>query len=362
MSGKKWFASIIIMCLAALLVLSGCVFWTDPFFHYRSPRDYFYYDLEEQRYQNDGITRHFDYDAIITGTSMCENFSASEFDSVFGTNSIKVTFSGATYKEIEENLKASFNSGHSPKYVLRGLDYSLLVRDKDELRLDMGQYPDYLTNKNPFDDVKYLLNRDAIVNYTLPILLRYLKGQEGGHTSFDSYSYTASRNTFDSAVVLNGRTSFADPVTINEATEDETNMLTGNIEYNVISMAKEHPETTFLYFFPPYSMDYFGIIREEGNLSKELEYKRQAIDMMLEYDNIHVYSFTMATDITTDLDRYRDPAHYDEDVNSWIIQKIGECEVSGAESEYRITKDNVEEYSVKEKELLENFDYNSLIG
>ena len=106
MSGKKWFASMIIMCLAALLVLSGCVFWTDPFFHYRSPRDYFYYDLEEQRYQNDGITRHFDYDAIITGTSMCENFSASEFDSVFGTNSIKVTFSGATYKEIEENLRA----------------------------------------------------------------------------------------------------------------------------------------------------------------------------------------------------------------------------------------------------------------
>ena len=40
--------------------------------------------------------------------------------------------------------------------------------------------------------------------------------------------------------------------------------------------------------------------------------------MMLEYDNIHVYSFTMATDITADLDRYRDPAHYDEDVNSWI--------------------------------------------
>ena len=37
------------MCLAALLVLSGCVFWTDPFFHYRSPRDYFYYDLEEQK-------------------------------------------------------------------------------------------------------------------------------------------------------------------------------------------------------------------------------------------------------------------------------------------------------------------------
>ena len=121
MSGKKWFISMIIMSIATLLIIAGCVFWTDPFFHYRKPKDYLYYELVDQRFQNDGITKHFDYDSIITGTSMCENFLASEFDELFGTNSIKVCYSGATYKEINDNLKVAYNSGHSPKYVLTKL-------------------------------------------------------------------------------------------------------------------------------------------------------------------------------------------------------------------------------------------------
>ena len=48
--------------------------------------------------------KHFDYDAIITGTSMTENFLSSEFDSLFGVNSVKTTFSGASYKEINQNF------------------------------------------------------------------------------------------------------------------------------------------------------------------------------------------------------------------------------------------------------------------
>ena len=37
------------------------------------------------------------------------------------------------------------------------------------------------------------------------------------------------------------------------ATEEEKQMREGNIEQNVVSLAREHPETTFIYFFPPYS-------------------------------------------------------------------------------------------------------------
>ena len=361
MSGKKWFYSSLILLAVSLLAIGGCVFWTDPFFHYRSPRPYLFYDLEEQRYQNDGITKHFDYDAIITGTSMTENFSASEFDRAFGTTSIKVPFSGATYKEIEENLKVSYDSGHAPKYVLRGLDYTLLVRGKDELRLDMGEYPEYLTNRNPFDDVKYLLNKDAVVTYTIPMLIGYLKGEEGGHTSFDVYSYTASHNQFSKENALAGRTSFSDPSQTNAVTEEETRMVSENITSNVLDVASQHPETTFLYFFPPYSMVYFGGLKEDGDLEKELEYKKQAIEMMLEYDNIHIYSFTTETDITADLDRYRDQAHYDENVSSWIIEKIAEAENGQGVSPFRITGENVKQYLDAERDLLMNYDYNSLI-
>ena len=82
---------------------------------------------------------------------------------------------------------------------------------------------------------------------------------------------------------------------------------------------------------------------------------------MLEYDNIHIYSFTTATDITADLDRYRDQAHYDENVSSWIIEKIAESENGQNPSDFRITRDNAMQYLDEEKDLLMNYDYNSLI-
>ena len=39
----------------------------DPYFHYHGPFSSFSYRLYEERYINDGISRHFNYDAIITG-------------------------------------------------------------------------------------------------------------------------------------------------------------------------------------------------------------------------------------------------------------------------------------------------------
>ncbi len=360
MNGKKWFVSILVMTVTALVIIAGCVFWTDPFFHYRKPRDFFYYRLYDQRSQNDGITKHFDYNSIITGTSMAENFKQSQFDSLFGTNSIKITYSGATYKEINDNLKVAYNSGHRPNYVLRPLDYSLLVRDKDELRLDMGEYPVYLTNDNPFDDIKYLINKDVIGRYVVPLFVEYMKGTPGGHTDFDEYSYTAFLHNYCKDAALNGRTEFNDPEKVNDVSEDELMMMVENVRANVTDLAKDHPETVFLYFYPPYSMAYFGGLWEAGDLDKMMVYKKAATELMLQYDNIHVYDFATAIELTENLERYRDEGHYDAEMNEWIIDRIAE-EESGSDSQFRVTRDNADAYLESEKEALENYDYRSLI-
>ncbi len=363
MTGKKWFRAFLILMLVLLVFTGSLVAFVDPFFHYGAPKDYFFYRLYDQRSQNDGITRRFDYDAIITGTSMMENCKASVFDGLFGTNSIKVTYAGATYKEIDDNLRASYESGHDVKIVYRALDYSLLLKDKDEMRLDMGEYPVYLTNKNPFDDVKYLLNRDVIINYVLPTLGRFVLGREGGHTSFDEYSYSGDGSTYSRDIVLSLIPPFSDPVQVNPKTEDESLMLSENIEQNVVALAREHPETTFIYFFPPYSMAYWGSVRTEGNLDKQIEYVRQAARQCLECDNIHLYCFAFEEDITSNLDLYRDVAHYSPEINDDIMEKIYSCEngdYDSMEPQLRLTLENYEDYFDTLKEYLENYDYNSL--
>lgn len=107
------------------------------------------YKFAGERYMNDGIVRHFNYDAIITGTSMTQNFKTSTLDMLFGTQSIKTSFSGATNKELADNLDRAFSANSGIKMVVRSLDTYGLVQDKDLYASDFD-FPTYLTNNNPF--------------------------------------------------------------------------------------------------------------------------------------------------------------------------------------------------------------------
>jgi hypothetical protein len=362
MTGKKWLRNFILLMLISLVLTGGVVAYVDPFFHYGPPKDHFFYRLFEQRSQNDGITRFFDYDAIITGTSMAENFKTSVFDEEFGTDSIKVPYSGATYREINDNLKRSYESGHDVKYVLRPLDYSQLITDKDLLREDMGEYPEGLYNSNPFDDVKYLLNRDVIINFTLPAMAGAVRGKEGGWTSFDDYSYTGDMNEFGRDAVLLDRGEYLD-ARQEAATEEEIATVDGNIAQNVVALAKEHPDTVFLYFFTPYSMAYWGDLRQEGSMEKYLFLIRRATEQMLQCENIHLYSFGLFRDITSDLSYYRDVAHYSPEVSDMMIRAIAAWErgTYTGDVPIRLTPDSADDFYDEFEDYIRNFNYNSLL-
>lgn len=129
----------------------------DPYMHYHKPdTEGYFYSLNNQRSQNDGITKHFEYDALITGTSMTENFKTSEMDALFACNSIKVPYSGGSYKEINDNLKVAVENNPNLKMVVRGLDMGRFLDDKDVMRYDLGTYPTYLYDSNPLNDVQYI--------------------------------------------------------------------------------------------------------------------------------------------------------------------------------------------------------------
>lgn len=119
---RIWLLLHFLLPIVALLPIAALVIHVDPFFHYHPPylEDYFY-TLNNQRSQNDGIIKHFEYDALITGTSMAENFKTSEMDEIFGTTSIKVAYSGGSYKEINDSLIVALRSNPNLKTIVRGL-------------------------------------------------------------------------------------------------------------------------------------------------------------------------------------------------------------------------------------------------
>ena len=63
MKAKTWLISWLIIVISVLSILSALVYKVDPFFHYHMPdTDNYYYEINNQRSQNDGIIRHFVYD------------------------------------------------------------------------------------------------------------------------------------------------------------------------------------------------------------------------------------------------------------------------------------------------------------
>lgn len=192
---KKWFVGTIVGILIVLILFALPTIIIDPYMHYHAPIKGYGYVLNAnfQRYYNDGIVRHFDYDAILTGTSMTENFKTSEADELFGYHFIKVPYSGGYYKEVDHLVKRAFTSDNDIKIVVRSLDYSLLIQDKDaehpeeDPRHPQYKAPEYLVNSNPFDDVKYIFNKSVLLNVTCPTYRNIKEKKES--TNFDNYSY-----------------------------------------------------------------------------------------------------------------------------------------------------------------------------
>ena len=355
MSAAKWVRAFLIIILAFLVGVGGLVIWLDPFFHYHAPLEDWYYKLSDERSQNNGITRYFDYNAIITGTSMIENCLTSEFDALFGVNSIKLPYSGGTLKESNDNLEVAFATHEDIQMVLRVLDYSMLVEDKDSMRYDMGEYPEYLYDSNPLNDVQYLYNSDVLLYYILPMLRSRLSGEEGGVTSFDDYASSAD-DEYSKELALGDTTMFLTACEQVSLTEEEIQTLRENIEQNVIAIAQANPDATFYVFFPPYSAVWYGYLKEQGTLLAQIEAEELTARLILEEtDNVEVYSFNLHSEVIFDLDNYKDHGHYSAEINSMILNWI-------AQGEGRLTPDNLDEYIAQETELYLNYDYNLLLS
>lgn len=77
---------------------------------------------EEERYQNPGLAKNYDYDNIIIGTSMTENFLPSQVDASLGGTTLKLSMEGSTVDEHYKIAKLALETG-KVKQVLWGLDY-----------------------------------------------------------------------------------------------------------------------------------------------------------------------------------------------------------------------------------------------
>lgn len=345
---KRWLIITISLSLAALILIGGIIVLVDPYFHYHAPLSCFGYIMDNERYQNDGIVKHFDYDAIITGSSMTENFKTSDLNALFNVNAIKVPFSGGSFKEVNELLKTALKTNPNVKMIVRGLDYDRFFDEPDHR--DYDSYPDYLYDNNPFNDVSYLFNSEVLFVALQDIIGRDANGKL--EINFDTYVSWKNTLAFGKDAVDYGynrnaieRTDIAEHVS-----DEEFLTIKQNIEENVLSLVKEYPNTEFYLYFPPFSIAYMDNIKLQGKLEKQLEAEKYIVEMLLPYGNVKIYSFILEDNLITNIDNYRDIGHHSAEINTQILKWM-------KEGEGLLTEENYLDYLSREHKFLTEFDY-----
>lgn len=329
-SNKKWSICFLVLSLLGLTALGALTAVVDPYFHYHAPLTGLEYPIENQRYQNDGIVKHFAYDAVITGSSMTENFKTSECNALFGVNAVKTPFSGGTNKELADHLNRAIAANPDIKLVIRGIDGWTLTDHKDYLRTD-AEFPTYLYDDRLANDVQYVLNKEILFNSTMGVLTYTADGLST--TTFDEYSNWHGLFPYGAEAVRETYPRPGKSETVSVLTEEEAQIVKESVLQNMVQPARDNPDIQFYYFFTPYSILHMDRQNQQGILNRQFRIYTLTSSLLVEEENIHLFSFFDDYALITDLNNYRDVSHYSEDINTLILERM-------VRGEHQLTKEN----------------------
>lgn len=113
---KRWSCGLLLTLLLVLGACAAVVYWVDPCFYYRMPKDRAPVFFSE-RYQTAGIVRNNAADVVLLGSSMTANYRGSKVGAVFGGTGLRLTIPDGYYSEFDEVMTLLMRT-HPPERVL----------------------------------------------------------------------------------------------------------------------------------------------------------------------------------------------------------------------------------------------------
>lgn len=326
MTRKRWGRATLAMLLSLLAGIVLLVTLVDPFEIYHQATAFIPPITNgTQSYSNAGIAKSYEYDSVIIGSSMTENFRPSQLDALLGGRFVKLCINGGSPYNHKQMLDMAFST-HDVRRVLYGMDVEVLTYFYKAPKTEM---PEYLYDANLFNDARYWFNKSVLAEY-IPRCLSTL-GQTDPDQRDTMYAWGDLYEYGRDAVF---RTVSLTPGHVEQEPPQEDPQLSQqsrlNVEYDILPYLREHPDTEFIFFFPPYSLMHWHTLYAAGTLGYHLSQKEALVRELLAFDNARVYDFQAELSWITDLSNYIDQRHY----GPWINDAIAEAV---AEDRFRVT-------------------------
>ena len=206
--------------------------------------------------------------------------------------------------------------------------------------------PTYLYNRNPFDDVKYLFNKDVLLEQCGESVLATLSGEEqpldDAFTWDWKYEFSHEHSLW--SYVRPDWNDNPEPADAYDAQIDR------NLEC-ILRFVKAHPDTEFYLFTPPYSMLYWDRVLRDGSYAAVLALYDRLMTELPQYNNIHYYCFAV-DEVTIPLGNYTDEVHFSGEISRYLAQYMAE---HGG-----MTEAEIPAMHTFFRNLVENYDFDSM--
>lgn len=301
----------------------------DPFYHYHGVIGNMKTVLEDRDYQVVGTLDHFDYNAVILGTSTAENYNVDQFRDNFGTVTVKAIRASGSNADMLYYLDRAYKSRDLQKvfYFLE------IVSMEAPPETTFAQYDtDFITNDNPFDDIRYVLNKDVLLKkIPLQIACSYILPYDEG----EPYAWYQSK-TFSREEILKRyypRDDFLEMKSDKDIC-DEFYKNAALLEEKI----SEHPETEFYIVFTPVSILWWDNAYRDGTIRQKIYESVYLTDLLTRYENVRIFCYLDFEEYVTDLDKYMDTVHFSDQVSREICDRLasGDGEIQPGSAEERL--------------------------
>jgi hypothetical protein len=322
---RRFFAAVLLVALAGAGAVAAFNAWVDPFQAYRRTERFparFY--PAWQRHENPGIARHYDYDRIVTGSSLMENVLPADADRILGGRTINLSVSAQTAYDAGMLLRVALATGKA-RHVVMNLDYNGFSGAPERSGF-AEPFPAYLYDGAAWNDLPYLVGIGTLrKSIEMALDLRWTRFG----TDPARMWYWATGYQFFAAKAVQG----LDPANLGSRHPQLPRTLAGmqaSFEANLAPLVASYPDVRFTFVYPPYAILVWSDYQQRGQVEVTLAFREWLLERTRRHPNVEFFDFQAEPALVTDFDHFTDIYHYSPKVSVAILESI-------AEGRYRLT-------------------------
>ncbi len=318
MKYKKFLWTFFTCTFILAIIYSTFIFIKDPLGYYDLEEESSYY-YHNGRYQLPSFVRNLDYDTIIIGPSMSQNFNEQVLNKELDVQSLNAALSASSAKEQNYLYTLANESNENLTNVFWEINFDSLHGSEDRVNEESGAFPKHLYTKTTLDDFKYLFSYLAGEVY-----IEKVKAERRGDPTrsvYEVYKFgkgvpPLNPNDYRGTEVTDNDNDVPDGVGLQEMKQ--------NFDVNIYPVLKENTDQNFKLYYAPYPILYqiFNYNRSKQAFMDRLLMKEYVYSRVKDLEHVQVYDFQTETEITFNLRNYVDGSHYDHAVNDWMTYEL----------------------------------------